>query len=44
MFTSVDGDVDVQHVGYPDFLTIQNSVPMPVTKGEYQGFLTDVNA
>ena len=37
MFTSGDGNGDIQHVGYPDFLTIQNSVPMPVTKGEHKG-------
>ena len=40
MFTSGDAGADVQHVGYPDFLTIQNSVPMPVTKGEHHDHLT----
>merc|ERR1712064_150666 len=31
-FTSGDKGDKTQNVGYPDFLTIQNSVPMPITQ------------
>lgn len=31
-FTSNDGDKDQQNVGYPNFVMLQNSVPMPITR------------
>ena len=32
--TSKDREASSQYVGYPDFLTVQNSIPMPITTGE----------
>ena len=33
-FTSMDAHEDTQYVGYPGFIPLQNSAPMPITRGK----------